>query len=180
MTVTTTDSVYAGAAMLADLVQVRPVWPDDLEPVRSFLAGLSPDSSYRRFFAGVGRMSDRLVRHLVQVDHDRREAVVATVAGQIVGLADYALVAGRVDEAELGVVVADGWQRQGIGPRLVGEALALARRRGVRTLRVHTLAENGRVERMLRRAWPGARPCLDGTLLIWTLPLPPRGRGGTG
>jgi len=150
---------------------VRPAGAEDADPTRAFLAGLSLESSYRRFFTGVGRPSDRLVRRLVDVDHDRREALVAVAGAEIVGLADYALIAGRADVAEFGVVVADGWQRRGLGPRLVGELLAVAGDRGVVAMRAHTLADNARVARLLRRRWPAVRPVREDTLLVWELPL---------
>jgi GNAT superfamily N-acetyltransferase len=147
------------------------VCPTDVGIVRLFLAGLSPESSYRRFFTGLGRIPDRIVRRIVDVDHDQREALVAVAAGAVVALADYARLAGAPDAAELGVVVADDWQRCGLGPQLVGELLALAHDRGVTRLRAHTLAENARIARLLRRRWPAARPEREDTLLVWDLPL---------
>jgi ribosomal protein S18 acetylase RimI-like enzyme len=150
---------------------LRCVRPDDVEDVRRFLAGLSLESSYRRFFTGIGRIPDRFVRRFVDVDHDRREAMVAVAGDDVVGLADYALLGGGREAAEFGVVVADGWQRRGLGPRLVTELLALADGRGVTTVRVHVLAENARVQRLLHRRWPAARPTLEDNLLIWDLPL---------
>ena len=165
-------------------ILIRPTSPADLESVRRFLTGLSAESSYRRFFTGLGRVPDRFVRQLVDVDHDRREALVAVDGEVVIALADYALLAGGRQAAELGVVVADGWQRRGLGPQLVGQLLAVAQRHGVTHLRAHTLAENARVARLLRRRWPAARPERDETLLIWHLPLaqmrvgPAGGAGG--
>lgn len=152
-------------------VLMRPAGPDDVHRASRFFAGLSPDSAYRRFFAGVGRMPDRVVRRFVEVDHDRRECLLALAGDAVVGLADYALLADRPSTAEFGVVIADGWQRRGLGPRLVTGLLSVAAGRGVTAVRVHTLAENARVHRLLLRRWPNARPVRDETLLIWHLPL---------
>jgi acetyltransferase len=152
-------------------VLMRPVCPTDTPGVRLLLAGLSAESSYRRFFTGLGRISDRLVSRLVDVDHDRRESLVAVVDATIVALADYAVLAACPDTIEIGVVVADAWQRRRIGPLLVGELLALAQRRGAARLRAHTLAENARIARLLRQRWPAARPEREDTLLVWDLPL---------
>jgi GNAT superfamily N-acetyltransferase len=158
------------------VVAVRPAGPGDTERARRFFDGLSLESSYRRFFTGIGRLPDRFIQRLVVVDHDRREAFVAVVGDDIVALADYALLAGCRDTAEFGVVVADGWQRRGLGPRLVTELLAVAESRGVTAVRAHTLAENGRVLKLLQRRWPAARPEREDTLLIWQLPLAPVGQ----
>lgn len=176
MTVATVPRQAAIAAppdpsALRPVVVVRPADGADLDGVRAFLAGLSLDSSYRRFFTGVGRVPVGFVRRLVDVDHDRREAIVAVAGGRVVALADYAVCGDHPGTAEFGVVVADDWQRRGLGPRLVEDVIALARARGMCRLRAHTLAENARVARLLRRRWPGARPVREDTLLIWDLPL---------
>jgi acetyltransferase len=150
---------------------IRPAGPDDLARASRFFAGLSLDSAYRRFFAGVGPLPDRVVRRFVEVDHDRRECLLALAGDAVVGLADYVLLSGCPAAAEIGVVIADGWQRRGLGPRLVAGLLSIASERGVSTVRAHTLADNARVHRLLLRRWPAARPVREDTLLIWHLPL---------
>ena len=155
----------------APLLTVRMVAPGDRAAVHGFLAGLSLESAYRRFFTGLGSPSSTLVRYLVEVDHDRREAMVAVRDGEVVGLADCSRLADGVT-VELGVVVADRWQRRGLGPRLARAVLEPARDRGARRVRLHALAENDRVARLVRRSWPDAVPTRDGTVLVWELALP--------
>jgi GNAT superfamily N-acetyltransferase len=150
-------------------VEMRPVTPADHSAVRAFLAGLSLSSAYRRFFTGIGSPSSTLVRRLVEVDHDRRSALLALAGGEVVGLADTAIVDAAT--VELGVVIADRWQRRGLGPRLIAAALEPAIARGCTTLLAHTLPDNTRVARLVRRRWPGADPSWDGDCLVWTLPL---------
>jgi GNAT superfamily N-acetyltransferase len=154
-----------------ELVEIRPAGPGDREAVRAFLAGLSLDSGYRRFFTGIGSPSAALVGRLVDVDHDRRETVLGLVGPEVVGLADCARLADGCT-VELGVVVADAWQRLGLGPRLARAVLDLAVARGATALRVHALADNARVARMLRRRWPDHSPTRDDATLVWDLPLP--------
>ena len=155
----------------APALALRPVTPDDRAAVHGFLAGLSLESAYRRFFTGLGSPSSTLVRHLVEVDHDRREAVLAVRDGEVVGLADCTRLTDGVT-VELGVLVADRWQRRGIGPRLARAVLELAMARGARQVRMHALAENARVARLVGRTWPHARPTRDGPVLAWDLVLP--------
>jgi ribosomal protein S18 acetylase RimI-like enzyme len=155
----------------APTLTLRPVTPEDRAAVRGFLAGLSLDSAYRRFFTGIGSPSSALVQQLVEVDHDRREAVLAVRAGQVVGLADCTRLPDGVT-VELGVVVADRWQRRGLGPRLARTVLELAMGRGTRRVRMHALADNDPAARLVRRTWPGEVPRRDGTVLAWDLPLP--------
>ena len=152
-------------------VLLRDARPEDAAAVQGFLSGLSLDSAYRRFFTGIGSPpSGALVRRLVEADPDRRTVVLAIAGAEVVGLADTTLVDdGRA--VELGVVLADRWQRRGLGWQLCAAALVPALMRGVPVLRAHTLPDNARVARILRRRWPdGAPRFADGTL-VWELPL---------
>ena len=149
---------------------LRDVAATDLDAVRAFLAGLSLDTAYRRFFTGLGTPSPSLVRRLVAVEPGRRVVVVAVAGTEVVGLADSAVLDGG-RAVELGVVVADRWQRRGLGWPLCAAALAPAVAAGVPLLRAHTLPDNARVTRLLRRRWPTGRPRYDDGALVWELPL---------
>jgi RimJ/RimL family protein N-acetyltransferase len=139
--------------------------------VRVFLAGLSLDSAYRRFFTGIGPSpSAALVSRLIDAEPQRRSVLLAVAGAQVVGVADTTLVDGG-RAVELGVVVADHWQRRGLGWPLCAAALVPALERGVPVLRAHTLPDNARVARILRRQWPEGRPRFDDGTLVWELPL---------
>jgi RimJ/RimL family protein N-acetyltransferase len=152
-------------------VRLRDVRPGDGEAVRVFLAGLSLDSAYRRFFTGIGPSpSAALVSRLIDAEPLRRSVLLAVAGAQVVGVADTTLVDGG-RAVELGVVVADHWQRRGLGWPLCAAALVPALERGVPVLRAHTLPDNARVARILRRQWPEGRPRFDDGTLVWELPL---------
>ena len=70
-------------------VTTRPVEPADRTLFYRLWPRLSPETVYRRFHAPVHRLPDETVRRLVTVDHDQREAVVAVVGGEVVGVARY-------------------------------------------------------------------------------------------
>jgi GNAT superfamily N-acetyltransferase len=55
---------------------------------------------------------------LPNVDHRNREAIVALDRGEVVGVARYGREAGS-EGAEMAVIVADAWQRQGIASRML-------------------------------------------------------------
>lgn len=152
-------------------VLLRDARPEDCAAVRDFLSGLSLDSAYRRFFTGIGSPpSGVLVRRLVEADPERRTVVLAVAGAEVVGLADTTLVDGG-GAVELGVVLADRWQRRGLGWQLCAAALVPALHRGVPVLRAHTLPDNARVGRILRRRWPDGVPRFADGTLIWELPL---------
>src|SRR5712691_1371214 len=87
--------------------------PGDGPALRRLFYRLSPQTLYRRFHSPVVRPEQTHPERLLDVDHHDREAVVALVDGEIVGVARYARWKGT-SRADLAVVVADDWQRQGL------------------------------------------------------------------
>ena len=145
-------------------VRLRAATVDDYGAVRAFLRGLTLDSAYRRFFTGLGSVPDSLVRRLLD-DRPDRTVVLALTGADVVGVADTTVVG---DTVELGVVVADAWQRHGLGWPLADAALFPTT---ATVLRAHTLPDNARVARMLRRRFPGARSRFDDGTLVWDISL---------
>lgn len=133
--------------------QIRPARPDDDERIRRFLAGLSLHTQTLRFFTGVSRPAPALVRALLALD-ERRDALVATLEGEIIGHA--MSYRGSSADVEIAVVVTDAWQGCGLGPRLVDTLLFRAAVRGATTVGMDVLGENRRALRMIRRIWPDA------------------------
>lgn len=123
--------------------------PDDTEALRRMFFRLSPETVYKRFFRPLRAPSDKDLAYLANVDHDRREALVAEVDGEIVAVARYDRIK-DTDEAEIAVVVEDAWQGQGIGARLVRKLAALAQSRGMTVFTSTILGENRAAARLLR------------------------------
>ena len=74
-------------------------------------------------------------------------------------------------EAEVAMVVEDGWSSSGVGRLLLAEIAAEARRGGVEALTCTTLGDNRRVRAVARRAFPGARVSFSGGACSMRLPL---------
>lgn len=139
----------------------RPMQPDDEERLYRLWPRLSPDTVYRRFHSPIRALPDETVHHLVDVDHDRREAVVATVGDEVVGVARYDRSPADPSVAEVAVLVEDAWQGVGLGRQLVTTLADLARRRGVRTVTATVQADNDRMVWLIRRLLPGSRLTRD-------------------
>ena len=135
-------------------VDTRPVQPDDLGRFLRLWPRLSPETRYRRFHAPVDRLPMTAVRRLVLVDHDLREAVVAVVGGEVVGVARYDRSPDDPASAEFAVVVEDGWQGVGVGRQLLRDAIDRAARSGVRAADRDGAAR----QRAGRRPGPPAAP----------------------
>jgi RimJ/RimL family protein N-acetyltransferase len=130
--------------------------PTDAKQLRRFFFRLSPDTLYRRFHSPIARPEQAQPDRLLDVDHHDREAVVAVVENEIVGVARYARRPGS-DLAEVAVVVADGWQRQGLATRMLGALTERALSEGVRQFTLNMQSDNTAVLRLVRRLYPDAR-----------------------
>jgi RimJ/RimL family protein N-acetyltransferase len=128
----------------------------DGEALCRFFYRLSPETVYRRFHSPLVRPDQARPERLLDIDHHNREAVVAVVDGEIVGVARYFRRPG-IDTAELAVVVADEWQRRGLATRLVSGLIELARSAGVQRFTVNIQADNRPALALLRQFdHPGA------------------------
>ena len=70
-------------------IPTRPVQLDDEARFYRLWPRLSRETVYRRFHAPLHRLPREAVHRLVDVDHDLREAVVADIGGEVVGVARY-------------------------------------------------------------------------------------------
>src|SRR6478672_2401569 len=128
---------------------IRPVDPAEQAALSDFFAALSVESRYRRFFAPV-RPSHRLLDLL-----SGRAANVDAIVAMAADLPERIRPdASRV--TDVGVVVADAWQRRGVGAALMRALIARAQARGVTALAMDVLPGNRRVLAMILGHWPDA------------------------
>jgi acetyltransferase len=122
---------------------VRPVRAADAPLVQQFVRGLSLRSRRSRFFGPVSELSPAQLERMTRCDGPAGLGLVV-VAGEdsprIVGIAQHAVC--DPPFAELAVVVADGWQRQGLGERLVLLLLAHAAKTGIAAVQGLVIAAN--------------------------------------
>jgi GNAT superfamily N-acetyltransferase len=90
--------------------------PADRECVAALVAACSPDSLRRRFMMGGPAEPGEVFRRYGRFLLAGAPALLATRGGVPAGLLNFVAVTPR--EAELGILVADPWQRQGIGSAL--------------------------------------------------------------
>jgi RimJ/RimL family protein N-acetyltransferase len=130
---------------------VRPLRRSDRAGILAGFEQLSPESRYLRFAAPKPRLTERDLAHLLDVDHDRHEALVAydPVSGDPVGVARYVRLRDDPSTAEIAVTVVDREQGHGVGRCLVRRLVDTAAAHGVRVLRAETLSENRRAIRGL-------------------------------
>jgi len=128
--------------------------PTDGPALRRLFYRLSPETIYRRFHSPVVRPEQAQPNRLLDVDHHAHEAVVAIEDGEIVGVARYVGRPGS-DSAEVAIVVADDWQRQGIATRMLSALHDRAEAEGITEFRLTIQADNRPMLELFRRFYPG-------------------------
>lgn len=121
--------------------QLRPIRPEDAEPLQAFVRSLSDESRYMRFVSMLRELTPRMLARYTRIDYDRELALVATVQTpnpehrgypreEIIGFAHYLRNAdGR--GAEYALVIGDAWQRRGLGAQLMGGLISAAQEQGL-------------------------------------------------
>jgi elongation factor P--beta-lysine ligase len=100
-------------------VTLRPIAPGDKPLVAASFERLSEESRYRRFFTTENELSAAELAYFVDVDHHDHEAIIAIdpLSGEALGVARYVRLKDDAEVAEVAVIVADDWQRRGLGAR---------------------------------------------------------------
>jgi acetyltransferase len=127
-------------------VLLRPLRPEDTPAHRQFLARISREDLYTRFFSGVRQLPDTALAHLTQIDYDREMAFIAvgtdaSGAGAILGVARACADPDNVT-AEFAVLVRSDLKRQGLGSLLMRKLIRYCRARGTRRLWGCVLSQN--------------------------------------
>ncbi len=139
-------------------VVFRPIQPEDEPLMVKFHESLSEESVYLRYFH-MAQLSarvahERLLRKCF-LDYDREMALVAelidpkTQTGCIAGVARLSR-APSSEEAEIGVIVADEFQHQGLGAELIKKILAIARAEKIKRIVADFHSENSAIRHLAK------------------------------
>jgi acetyl coenzyme A synthetase (ADP forming)-like protein len=154
-------------------LRLRPPRADDADRVRTFLAGLSPESLALRFH-GLRRVTRSLVEPFLDPDWRDRGALIGCLEGEVVALASYARVGGS-RAAEVAFVVADREQRRGIGTRLLEQLAVRARAAGIEEFVAEVTAGNAHAARVFADSGFEVSRELEGGELELRFPIAPTG-----
>ncbi len=169
---------------------LRPIRPEDAEPLQTFVRELSEQSRYMRFVSALRELPPRMLARYTQIDYDREVAFVATLQlpnplhrghprEAVIGLAHYLRNADGVG-AEYALAVSDDWQRRGLGPALMQALIQAARDQGLAYIEGSVLATNRpMIKLMTRLGFQNERypddPSMRRIWLDLTKPAPPSG-----
>ena len=137
--------------MLPQGTWLRPIAPDDKALLQAGVAALSPQSAYGRFLTGKSSLTPAELRYLTEVDGVDHIALLVLHGIELVAVGRIVRDQTQRDIAELAVVVADDWQRRGIGRTLTRE---LTLRSGVDRVSGTMLATNRAALALMRGIGP--------------------------
>src|SRR5437867_2677796 len=134
-------------------LSVRPVRHDDGALEEAFVRALSLESRYQRMLSGGTKVTPEWIDSMTHIDYQRHMAfaVSTTLDGveQFVGVGRY-VVDPPTNIADIALVLADAWQGQGLGRRLLATLLEHAMSAGVREMVGIVLATNVPMLRLAR------------------------------
>jgi acetyltransferase len=140
-------------------VTIRAIRPEDEPLMAKFHELLSDQTVYQRYLHALKlsqRVAHERLARLSFIDYDRELALVAERRDTGTGVCTVIAV-GRLiklharDEAEFALVVADRYQRQGLGEQLLRRLLQFARAEGVRRVVADILPANIGMQRVCER-----------------------------
>ena len=136
---------------------IRPARAADLPTLGDFFTRLSLQTRYLRFFSPITPGPSLL--NLLCGGDGTADALLAVRDGVIIGhgmAADVSSPCG-IRATDIGVVVADAWQHQGVGSALVRALITGAQVRGVTSVTMDVMHGNDRALAMIKSHWPAAR-----------------------
>ncbi len=135
-------------------VVIRPIAPMDRRRHWRFICSLSLQTRYHRLMSARCLLPGEL-RRMVEIDYRREMALVVLARigdeEQQLGVARFVREDEDSDSAEFAIVVADAWQRRGIGRQLLVSLRRAATAAGVNHMGGITLATNTAMLRLARR-----------------------------
>jgi acetate---CoA ligase (ADP-forming) len=148
-----------------EVIQLRPIRPDDAEREGRFFTRVGPESAYQRFFRVKKELSPEELRYFTNVDYEDRMAFVAVHEGEIIAVGRYDVGVDEKDKgervAEVAFLVEDAYQGQGVGSHLLQHLTTYARLKGITRFEAYVLADNFGMMRLFRNSGYEVRRELD-------------------
>jgi acetyltransferase len=151
-------------------VTIRPIRPEDEPLIVAFHRTLSEQSVYFRYFHLMTlnhRIAHERLTRICFTDYDREMALVVERPGEagedaaLLGVGRLSRIHGE-NAAEFAMLIADPWQRQGLGTTLLRLLLEIGREEGLERICAEILQENRAMQQICRKLGFRLRPMADG------------------
>jgi acetyl coenzyme A synthetase (ADP forming)-like protein len=154
-------------------LRLRPPVAEDAEALVEFFSGLSERSRYLRFH-GFPSVGPKLVEPVLEPDWQERGALLGSLGGRIVALANWVRLRDP-RAAEIAFTVDDDYQGRGIGTRLLEQLAARASEAGIEEFVAEVLHENNAMLGVFRDAGFAVTRAAEGGELEIRFPIAPTG-----
>ncbi|MBW9268159.1 MAG: bifunctional acetate--CoA ligase family protein/GNAT family N-acetyltransferase [Candidatus Thiodiazotropha sp. (ex. Lucinisca nassula)] len=126
-------------------IVIRPIRPEDADLEQNFTRQLSNEAKYFRFMSSIQELTPEMLTRFTQIDYHNEMALIAVTEDEHheveLGVARYVINPDK-RSCEFALVVADEWQRQGIGHKLMNHLMEIARDRGLERMEGEVLSNN--------------------------------------
>jgi RimJ/RimL family protein N-acetyltransferase len=150
------DYVEAIALRNGAPATIRVMRPDDRGRLEAAFAHLGQKSIYTRFFGLRNELPERALDRIAEIDFVHLAGLVTTVSSStgevIIGSCTYVGVEEGSHAAEVAFTIAEGYQGQGLGGRLLAALTCIARRHGVARFVAEVLAGNAAMLKVFQRS----------------------------
>jgi len=144
-------------------VRIRPLTAGDRDQLVRGFEGLSEKARYQRFFTPVSHLSTSQLDYLTDIDHiDHFAWGVETTRGDGIGIARYVRISAA--RAEAAFTIADDFQGQGLGWRMLQALAMVGASNGLATFEMTMLADNTAMGHLAKRAGAVLDPPAGGTV----------------
>ncbi len=127
---------------------IRPVKPEDAPLFKELFKELSSTSVYHRFFSAMKEISPAMLARFTQIDYDRQIALIAlddsSKKEKMFGIARV-ITDPDGKSGEFSILIGDPWHGQGIGAKLLGRVLQIAKNRKIERVWGTVLRENSKM-----------------------------------
>jgi len=133
---------------------LRPIRPEDEPLVEKMFQYLSKESLYYRFFGYVPQVTHEFLARYTQNDYDREIAIIVEIEekGEKLMVGVVRIIADAWGEnAEYAILIADPWQKQGLGSILTDCIIDIARDKGIHKIYASVLATNKGMIRLFEK-----------------------------
>ena len=133
---------------------LRHIAAADAAREQAFVHGLSAQSSYLRFHGTIKDLSKKDIKKFTEPDSRNAVALIVLHSGEKgeeeIGVARYVIDSDRMN-CEFAIVVADAWQRRGIGTRLMNSLISHLQVSGVKQISGSVLKSNSAMLKFVKQ-----------------------------
>jgi ribosomal protein S18 acetylase RimI-like enzyme len=161
------------ASKEADMEQltIRAAEPSDADEVTKFLEGLSSESRWLRYHSPIPVVRWWMVEAVTGTDHDQREALLATLDGKVVGVAEWGRESDECSRAHVAIAVDNEFRRRGIARALMNRLAKVAREHGIEDFVASVMTVNGPAFGLIERMAPVRTSRFDGDAVEVVIPI---------